>query len=280
MEVLPVLLDISDKEFRKISELVYANFGINLTDKKKALVKGRLNKVVRNRGCKSFDEYYQAILGDTKGEILIELINQISTNHTFFFREKAHFDYLADDVLPRLLTEIEPDDLRIWCAGCATGEEAYSLAITLREAVKDKRSFRGRVILATDISVKALETAQRGVYSRERAGNVSDSIRRKYFDQLPDSSFQVKQELMDIVLFRRLNFLSQTYPFKSRFHIVFCRNVMIYFDTPTKETLIHKISQVTRDNGYLFVGHSETLGREQQLYSYVQPAVYMKAVHD
>ena len=279
MDTLTALLDITDKEFRKISDLVYSSFGINLTEKKKALVKGRLNKVVRQRGFTSFEQYYEAIQQDTKGEILTELINHISTNHTFFFREQSHFEYLRDELFPALFEQIDPDDLRIWCAGCATGEEAYSLGIVLSEAAKKKYSFRGRIILATDISVKALETAQAGIYTPERITAIPEQLRKKYLSKLPDGTYQVKPELQELVLFRRLNFLSETYPFRHKFHFVFCRNVMIYFDTPTKDNLVRKLSNVTQENGLLFIGHSETLGREQKYYSYVKPAVYRKAAY-
>lgn len=273
------LIELTEEEFKKISKLVYTRFGINLTDKKKVLVKGRLNKLIREMGLSSFSEYYESILNDASDGSLLTLVDKISTNHTYFFRENDHFELLTKMILPeieKLLSEARSKDLRIWCAGCASGEEAYTLAIVLREYFD--MSFFGEMplILATDISLSALGTADRGVYPIERLAGIPDPLRKRYFVQESDTAFRVADSLRKLVLFKRLNFMNERYPFKRRFHLIFCRNVMIYFDTETKNRLIEKFHTCLEDDGYLFIGHSETLNRELRLFSYVQPAVYRK----
>ena len=279
MLVDSALLDISDKEFNDIASLVFSRFGINLTDKKRTLVKGRLNKVVRQHGYSSFSQYYDAIMKDSSGKMLVELIDKISTNHTFFFREKTHFAYLESEILPELFKKISPDDLRIWCAGCATGEEAYSLGMTVLEYASPGTVFRGPVILATDISTRALTIAKEGKYAEQKINTIEKRTLQKYFIRNKDGEYEAQKRLKDLILFRRLNFFDDVYPFKGKFHIIFCRNVMIYFDNPTKMKLVEKLHNVTYPDGYLFIGHSETLGREQDLYRYITSAAYKKVTY-
>ncbi|MFW5710681.1 MAG: CheR family methyltransferase [bacterium] len=273
------LIDITDDEFRHISQLVYEKFGIHLTEKKRVLVRGRLNKLLRQMGYNNFEEYYHAILEDPSGAGLLELVDRISTNHTYFYREKDHFDFLEKRVLPdigRQLDEQRSKDLRLWCAGCATGEEAYTLAIVLAEFFGPHYFSDGPPILATDISRTALEKAMLGAYGKERIDQIPKGLLHKYFVLNDMGGYSVKDELKKLVLFKRLNFKRETFPFRKKFHTVFCRNVMIYFDQPTKETLVNKFGGVLNEGGYLFIGHSETLGRDNMNFQYVQPAVYVK----
>ncbi len=273
------LIDITDDEFKHISQLVYEKFGIHLTEKKRVLVRGRLNKLLRQMGYKNFEEYYNAILEDPSGAGLLELVDRISTNHTYFYREKDHFDFLEKRVLPdiaRQLDEQGSKDLRLWCAGCATGEEAYTLAIVLAEFFGPQYFSDGPPILATDISRTALEKAMLGAYGKERLDQIPKGLLHKYFVLNDMGGYSVKDVLKKLVLFKRLNFKRETFPFRKKFHTVFCRNVMIYFDQPTKETLVNKFGGVLNEGGYLFIGHSETLGRDNMNFQYVQPAVYVK----
>jgi chemotaxis protein methyltransferase CheR len=206
-------------------------------------------------------------------------VDKVSTNHTFFFRENDHFDFFRGTVLPELNVLMDSGrtrDLRIWCAGCATGEEAYTIAIVLNEFFGRGFFTAGPPILATDISLTALEKAALGVYGSDRIQTLPPQLLHKYFSKNGENSYTVSDELKRLVLFKRLNFKRGSFPFKGKFHTIFCRNVMIYFDQPTKEDLVRKFSRHIVDGGYFFIGHSETLGRTNEDFNYVQPAVYLK----
>jgi chemotaxis protein methyltransferase CheR len=273
------LIDIKEEEFRQISQLVYQRFGINLTEKKKVLVRGRLNKLLHQSNYHDFESYYNAIINDSSGKKLLELVDKISTNHTFFFRENEHFDFLKTKVLPKVSETLggkKSHDLRLWCAGCATGEEAYTLAIVLSEYFGGGFFTDGPPILATDISLTALEKAALGAYAPERIETLPKAMLQKYFVPNSAGGFTVKDSLKNLIVYKRLNFMRESFPFKKRFHTIFCRNVMIYFDQPTKEDLVAKFARHLDEDGYFFIGHSESLGRNNPSFQYVQPAVYQK----
>ncbi len=276
------IIRLSDKEFRMISELVYDRFGINLTDKKKALVRGRLNSLVKSQGFTDFKSYYQSVIEDKTEGSLLSLIDRISTNHSFFFREAEHFDVLTRKVLPELCRVLEeqstadrPAALRIWCAGSAAGEEPYTLAMVLAEyfGLKIERWDIG--LLATDISVSALRQAVNGSYPEQRVEGVPVNY-RKYFKKAGPDRYDVVDRIKRMVLYKRLNLMRAQYPFRGKFHVIFCRNVMIYFDPETKKKLVDRFHRYLHESGYLFIGHSETLGKGPGIYRYVQPTVYQK----
>ncbi|MFW6343536.1 MAG: CheR family methyltransferase [Sediminispirochaetaceae bacterium] len=273
------LIDINDEEFQHNSQLVYQRFGINLTEKKRVLVRGRLNKLLQQLGYKDFDSYYNYISRDKSGKGLLELVDKISTNHTFFFREKEHFEVLKNHALPHaaeLLKRESSRDVRVWCAGCATGEEAYTLAIVLAEYFGVDFFKNGPPILATDISLTALEKAMLGMYGADRLSEVPKTLLQKYFVVNDAGGYTVKDSIKRMIVYKRLNFKRETFPFRNKFHTIFCRNVMIYFDQPTKEELVAKFARHLVDGGYFFIGHSESLGRSNADFQYVQPAVYRK----
>lgn len=268
-----VLVDITDAEFQDLAELVYHQFGIHLTDKKKALVRGRLNKVLKMRGLRTFGDYLRLVRSDSSGMVLVELIDRISTNHTFFFREADHFTFFQEQALSGVAIH---DELRIWCAGCATGEEAYTLAM-LCDDWRRKTGHLGPIkILATDISVTALEHALAGVYNDERIRLVPQTLKDRYFRALGPDRWSIVPELKSMVVFRRLNFMDEAFPFRNLFHAIFCRNVMIYFDRDTKMALVRRLTRHLIPGHYFFIGHSETLGRETLDLDYVKPSVYRK----
>lgn len=273
------IIQINDDEFQKISGLVYSKFGINLTEKKKALVRGRLNKLIKGLGYTSFDQYYTAVMEDRTGGQLLSLIDKISTNHSYFFRENDHFNFLKESALPEIVQRMgdaKSEDLRIWCAGCAAGEEAYTLAMVVREFF-GPQLYKGKpIILATDISLSALNQAAEGVYVAERVKTVPPEYAKKYIKSIGNEKYRVADELKKLILFKRLNFMGESFPFKGKFHIIFCRNVMIYFDNETKLDLVAKFHRYMNDDGFLFIGHSESLGRGSGLFRYVQPALYRK----
>ncbi len=273
------LMTINDQEFKLMRDLIYKKFGINLTDQKKSLMVGRLQKIIRAAGFESFQEYYEYLINDRSEQALGELIDRISTNHTFFNREKDHFHFFVETALPAIVERLEQQnqkDLRIWCAGCSSGEEPYMLLMLMHEFFGSNYSQWDAGILATDISHRALSLARAGNYPQERIADVPEPLRNKYFRRQPDGSYSINDRIKKEATFRRFNLMNERFPFKKPFHIIFCRNVMIYFDQTTRETLIGKFHQFTEPGGYLCIGHSETIGRSQSLYKYLMPATYQR----
>jgi len=272
-------MGISDREFRLIRELVYKRFGINLTQEKRTLLVGRLSKLLHKQGFRSFQDYYKYLLADRTGRALDSLVNRISTNFTFFYRESEHFDFFLSPVLPEMAKRVSGKnrmDLRIWCAGCSSGQEPYTLQMLMREYFGKRYAMWEAGLLATDISSKALETAMRGVYSKDALEKLPKSLKRRYFRKVGDGKYGVTDDIKRDITFRRFNLMNKRFPFKKPFHVIFCRNVMIYFDQPTRNALIRRFHENMVPGGYLFIGHSETLGRKQTFYEYVKPAVYRK----
>lgn len=270
---------ISDQDFDAIRKLVYDRFGINLTDQKKTLVVGRLQKVLRQRGFPTFRAYYDWLLNDKTGEGLDELANRISTNHTFFYREKAHFEYFAGTVLPAAVARHEAagdKSLRIWCAGCSSGEEPYTLMMLMMDFFGNRFAQWQPKLLATDISATALRKAMSGVYDQDRVAQLPAALRNRYFVRTADGQVRVTDDVRQNIIYRRHNLMDDKFPFRNQFDAVFCRNVMIYFDRETRNNLVGKYYQHTARGGHLFIGHSETLGRGETPWDYVMPAVYIK----
>lgn len=270
---------ISDAEFNAIRKLVYDNFGINLTEQKRSLVVGRLQKFLRQKQFSTFEQYFNYVRTDSSGQALGELINRISTNHTFFFREQDHFDFFQKVILPETevrLKKARSNDLRIWCAGCSFGDEPYTFIISMLEYFGLNYKNFNAGLLATDISTAALSVAKAGIYPEERLKMVPPALKQKYFRDLADGSFQVTDVLKKEITFRRLNLMKQQLPFSKPFHLISCRNVMIYFDQPTRNALVRRFFNITAPGGYLFIGHSETLRNDDCPYAYVRPAIYRK----
>jgi chemotaxis protein methyltransferase CheR len=270
---------ISEQEFKNVRDLVYRHFGISLSDQKRALVVGRLMSAIKNRGFSSFSEYLKWVEQDKTLQGLSELVDRISTNHTAFFRESAHFDFLMKTALPEIFSDLQSRndrDFRLWCAASSSGEEPYTLQMCLMEYLKDDYRNWSAGLLATDISDRVLSIAKRGVYPAERVKDVPLLLLKTYFKQLPSGDFEVTEAMRKEVLYRRFNLMTEKFPFIKPFHVVFCRNVMIYFDGPTREKLVQRIYDCTVPGGYLFVGHSESLGSIKSNYKYVMPALYRK----
>ena len=270
------MIKITDKEFRQIADYVKANYGIQLKDEKKALVTGRLHGLLSQHHFKSFSEYFDYVLRDKTGEAAVALINKITTNHTYFMREPEHFNYFRDKVLPYLKSTVASRDLRIWSAGCSTGEEPYTLAMIIDEFFgPDKKNWDAK-ILATDISIKALDEAKRGEYGSNEIQPVPALWKQNYFTRIDGETSAVSERIKDEVIFRRFNLMNQSFAFKKKFHVIFCRNVMIYFNNETKHELVSRFYDATENGGYLFIGHAESLNREQTKYKFIMPAVYRK----
>lgn len=276
------MMRISDEEFGRLRDLIQDRFGINLTDQKRSLLVGRLQKLMRQKNMLTFTSYYDYLSHDKTEAALGELVDLVSTNHTYFNREKDHFDYFSQTALPAIIEKLKKEnrrDLRIWCAGCSSGEEPYTLLMLMMEYLGAEYSQWDAGILATDISDRALTIARRGCYENDRVMQLPDSLRRKYFQPAGTGEMAVVDKIKNEATFRRFNLMNSTFPFKKPFQMIFCRNVMIYFDQPTREALVSRYHQFTEPGGYLFIGHSETLGRNQTLYRYLQPALYQKGEH-
>jgi chemotaxis protein methyltransferase CheR len=274
-----VMMAISDEEFDLLRRLIYDRFGINLTDQKRSLLVGRLQKVLRQAGVQSFRQYYESLVSDPTETALSKLVDRISTNHTYFYREKSHFDFFSQTVLPAVTARLRTAnsrDLRVWCAGCSSGEEAYMLLMLLQEFFGPEYARWDAGVLATDISSRVLDIARQGTYPDERVRMLPESLRQRYFRRLADGTWSVVDGLRQEATFRRFNLMNETFPFKKPFDVIFCRNVMIYFDEPTRRRLVEKFHRQLAPHGYFFLGHSETLGRAQSLFHYLGPAVYQK----
>ncbi len=270
------MLELTDRDFRKLSKLIYDRFGIHLTEQKRALLMGRLNKVVRKMGFTNYREYFEYVINDKTNESLLKLVDKISTNHTFFFRGQDHFDYLSGTVLPELDNIFSDNaELRIWSAGCSSGAEAFTIAMILKEYYV-KTLFKEIGMLGTDISMTALDQANKGIYPVEYISEAPVYYKNKYFKMIGNGQVRIDDKLKKMVLFKRLNLMNAVYPFKSKFHIIFCRNVMIYFDSETRRNLVKKFYNHLHPGGYLFIGHSETLSRKASPFTYLKPAIYRK----
>jgi len=273
------MMAITHEEFAKLRNLIHQRFGINLTEQKRSLLVGRLQKLMRQLNIETFSDYYDYLNKDKTEGALGELVDLISTNHTYFNREKDHFDFFSQTALPMVIEKLRREnrkDLRIWCAGCSTGEEPYTLLMLMMEYLGSEYSSWDAGILATDISDRALTIARRGVYSTDRVMQLPDPLRKKYFAPAGPGEMQVIDRIKKEATFRRFNLMNTSFPFRKPFQMIFCRNVMIYFDQPTREALVARYHQATEPGGYLFIGHSETLGRNQTLYRYLKPALYQK----
>ena len=284
METLTVQnVVLTDRDFHKISDLVYEHCGINLHAGKKELVRARLAKRLRQGNFRTFSEYMRHVLEDTTGKEFSVLIDSLSTNLTSFFREGQHFEFLRNKFLPSLMERkrAKPDfRIRAWSAGCSSGEEPYSIAITLLDAVQGQGRWDIK-ILATDISTSVLEVAKTGIYDKQRVEPVSPMQRQRYFlvSRTEDQKvFEVNQNLRDIVIFKYLNLMGN-WPIDTRhggLDFIFCRNVMIYFDKPTQRRLVNRFWDILSSGGILFTGHSESLTGIEHKFRYVQPTIYAK----
>lgn len=275
--------DLSDDLFNKIRKYIYDHARISLGDNKRELIRARFGKVIRQRQMSGFKEYFEWMQRDKSGEALREVMNVIATNLTSFFRENQHFQYLANTLLPRLAASPAARSggkiqLRAWSAGCSTGEEVYTICITLLENIPNPEAWDIK-LLATDIDTEVVAHGQRGLYRKDRLNGVSTTLIKRYFDATIDDkgkpAYQVKAALRNLVTFRHLNLFSE-WPFRRKFDFIFCRNVMIYFDRPTQEALINRYYDQLQPGGHLFIGHSESLNGINHRFDYSQPTIYVK----
>lgn len=267
---LEAVKSLAPDEFQQIRDLAYKTFGLDLKPGKEDLVSARLGRLVRGGGFQSFQDYCRHVLLDSTGQALSAMVDALATNHTSFLREPEHFEFLRTQVAPGLSGR---DRVDLWCAACSTGEEVWTLACVLNETLG-----AGKVhIIATDISSKALAFAESATYPIARCQNLPGAWLSRYFTPVgcPPSAYQVCPGIRAQATFRRINLIQQIAR-RRQFPVIFCRNVMIYFDRQVQERVVAQLSECLEPGGYLFVGHAESLARISHGLEYVRPAVYRK----
>ncbi len=266
---------LTDKEFQRIVAYIKNNYGIEL-GQKRVIVEGRMKNYLAANGYAGYTQYMDAVEADRTGKEAKSLVNMLTTNHTFFMREFEHFEYFQRVVLPQLKEkENKRRDLHIWCAAASSGEEPYMIAMVLSDFFGLEHAKWDTTVLATDISTKVLQKAVRGVYDNEQLANIPNSWKKRYFKSLNSTQSMVVEELKKQVMFRQFN-LMDPLPFRKKLHVVFIRNVMIYFEDETKNQLLNRIYDCMEPGGYLFIGTTETIDRDETRFQYVKPSIYRR----
>ncbi|MEQ8525970.1 MAG: protein-glutamate O-methyltransferase CheR [Gracilimonas sp.] len=257
-------------DFQRVKDILYSYCGIFLQEGKEALVQSRLMKRMRKLGIGSFSEYLDFIEQPASGGEFLSFVDVLTTNKTNFFREVQHFEFIKKHIIPTMGGR----SVKWWSAGCSTGEEPITCAITLKEAQKTT-PWSSVKILATDISREVLNVAKNGVYPSSRMMEVPESIQRKYFNRLENDQFKVSADVQNMITYGRLN-LMERWPLKGNFHVIMCRNVMIYFNRQTQQEVVNKFYEQLAPGGFLFLGHSESVSSNNKGFKNMAPAVYQK----
>lgn len=269
-------MKMTEEEFQRIYVFLKSKYGIDMA-RKKEIMTGRLENYVSNGGWNSFSAFMDAVQTDATGQLEKRLVGMLTTNHTYFMREFEHFEFLHRIVLPELAKkEARTKDLGIWCAASSSGEEPYMLAMLIKDFFGLDHPNWDTKILATDVSAEILEQAVKGIYTLEQLAEVPNQWRRRYFKPMPDGQhFMVTDEIKREIFFRKFN-LMDPFLFKRKFHVIFLRNVMIYFDNKTKQELIKKVYNSLEPGGYLFIGRTETIDRTVVPFHMIQPSIFRK----
>jgi len=265
----------TQQDFNQLCKLVNQHTGIQLAEGKEDMLYGRLSRRIRKLGLPSFKAYIQLLKKDEHSDEFGEFVNAVTTNLTSFFRENHHFDYLKQTVLPELMKRNrDTKKIRIWSAGCSTGEEPYSIAMTVAETMPPGWDVK---ILATDLDTDVLQHGETGIYDESRIEGLSKATIKRWFvrNKQHPGKVRVQPELQELIYFKQLNLL-QPWPMKGPIDIIFCRNVIIYFDMPTKQTLMERYAKMLVDNGHLFLGHSEAMNHMSDSYTLAGKSVYIK----
>ncbi|MFA5479207.1 MAG: protein-glutamate O-methyltransferase [Candidatus Muiribacteriota bacterium] len=270
---------MKNEDFKKICNIVYDKSGINLKDGKEALVSARISKRIRALKLNDFDEYMHFLENDNTGEEVSSLIDVITTNVTSFFREKSSLDSAAE-YLEKWI-ENSQKTIKIWSAACSSGEEPYTLAMIIDDILKSKnKHFSDIKILATDISTTILQKAIDGVYAKEKLENIPPALKNRYFSKNSASRncnlYKVNDVLRKYIIFRQFNLKTEQYPLKGPIDMIFCRNVMIYFDNETRATIVKKMHDLLKPGGIFVVGNAESLSGRTGNFKLIKPAVYIK----
>ncbi len=264
-------MPLNDSQFEQFRSFIYDNCGIQ---PKKEMLEGKLDKLIRRHNLRSYDELYYLIANGVKNQIRTDFIDEITVHQSSFFRENNHFEFIRSQLRfileknPRIFTNQE---IRVWSAGCSTGEEPYTLGMVLKDWLPPEISIK---ILATDISNRTLIAAQNGFYPLSIKKDMDSYYLMQYFNRT-EEAYQVKPELKELITFRLFN-LMDPFPFNNKFDLIFCRNVMIYFNFEIQQQLVRKFHQVLTPGGLLFIGHSESLLNKEHGYQYLQPTIYLR----
>jgi chemotaxis protein methyltransferase CheR len=278
-KIVPGIAKLSMTEFRKLSEFIYREYGIKLPDVKKTMLEGRLQKRLKANSITTFKDYVDFVFSDEgKKKELIHMIDVVTTNKTDFFREPAHFDYLTEVALPEILKDGSRKNLKIWSAGCSSGEEPYTIAMVFEE-FKEDHPLLDYQIFASDISTRILQDAVNAVYKMEKVAPVPMYLKKKYLlkSKNPDlRTVRIVPKLRNKVRYGRINFMDASYPIEEKFDIIFCRNVIIYFDRKTQEEVINKLARNLKTGGYFFLGHSESIANMNVPLRNMKPTIFRK----
>lgn len=266
---------LSDADFNRMSTFIHKNYGIDLS-KKRQLISSRLSHTLQTKGYSDFTTFIDDLMAKKDPSHIELVINKLTTNYTYFMREQEHFDFFVKTILPDITRRHQADrTLSIWSAGCSSGEEPYNISMYIKDFLGSQADSWDARVLATDISQKALASAKEGIY--ELPDTIPSEWRRKYFTPAPGKSsehFQVAPAIRDNVVFRTFNLMNPI-RIPAKFDVIFCRNVMIYFDQPTKDALIKRYFDASAPGGYLLIGHSETLNRDIG-YQFLAPSTFRK----
>ncbi len=266
---------MTDREFERVEQFIGNRCGIDLTNKK-VLVEGRIETYLLRNDMGNMISFMDQVEKDVTGKLAEALVNIITTNHTYFMREFEHLTFLKQVILPELKQRCQNTrDLRIWCGASSTGEEPYMIAMVLSDFFGLDKANWDTTVLATDISTDVLKTAQKGIYTEEQVKNIPPTWLSHYFRRNARGQYSVTEELKKEVLFRQFN-LMNPFPFRQQLHVVFMRNVMIYFNKQTKQKLLNQIYDVLEPGGYLFLGTTESIDRGSTGFQYVQPSIFRK----
>lgn len=268
-------MTISDQDFQRLKNYMKQQFGINL-EKKQTLVEGRLANVITQAGYDNFHDYIDDAINDQSGKMISLLTTRLTTNYSYFMREDIHYKFMSEVALPEWTRRIRDKDLRIWSAGCSTGDEAYTTAMVINEFFNGDKKGWDTKILATDISDRVLNEAKAAIYPAQRLERLPATWQRKYFIKQGEDSFKLRPEIADEVIFSHYNLMDPFDKFRRRFHIIFCRNVMIYFDNATKTQLARKFCDTLEVGGYLFIGMSETISGMEPRLRQISSAIYQR----
>ncbi|MCH5192621.1 MAG: protein-glutamate O-methyltransferase CheR [Oscillospiraceae bacterium] len=268
------MMKLTDEDFNRLVTYMKKNYGINL-EKKRVLIEGRLSNMISTRGFKDFKEFIDFAFADKTGKETMQLVNKLTTNHTFFMREPEHFQFLKSTVLPYFEQEYSSTrSLNLWCAASSTGQEPYSIVMTIDDYFGTKAASWKINLLATDLDTEVLKTAQAGIYTIDMLKDVPQNWLSKYFTKKSATEYQVIDRLRKQITFKQFNLMDKIVAQKP-YDLISCRNVMIYFEQETKNALVERFFDVTRENGYLFIGHAESVGRNTK-YTYIKPAIYRR----
>lgn len=264
----------NDEAFKKFRDMINERLGIFIAPSKKEILNTKLNKLMLRNKITTYDEYFNLLSRDRTGRLMTEFTDAITVNKTSFFREAMHFDFIRNNIRQMIVNgdrSWKNRQIRVWSSACSSGEEPYTLAMVLQECLPEGIEAK---ILATDINTQVLARAQKAVYPPSALEDMEKGYARKYFRKT-EQGFEVSQEIRQKVTFRLFN-LMDPFPFQHHFDIIFCRNVMIYFDAKAKKSLLEKFHQFMEPGSFLFIGHSESITDQSRLFRYVHPTVYTR----